>query len=374
MRQNNFECIAAYDINKTAVDVYNKNLKHVALERDLLLDFNEKALKPSVVISGAPCQGFSTAGKRDIDDTRNYLFLRAVEIALKLKPKIYVAENVAGILSGIHKEYFMDKAINTLCNSGYKTHLFKIDCRNLGMGQMRKRAILIAWKTDRELSFYEPCTPSASLKDVIGDIATDLSNHDTNSCAAKGRHKLIASAIHAGQKLSNVRGGGRSVHTWQIPHVFGKTTSRERIVLEALMSLRRKARKRDWGDADPVSKDTLEALVKFDTSSILSALIQKGFVRKKDDDYDLANTFNGKYRRLRWDEPSLTVDTRFGTPTLFLHPNEDRAFTVREAARLQGFPDNFEFSGSIQAQYSLVGNAVPPPLGKYISDLILNLL
>jgi DNA (cytosine-5)-methyltransferase 1 len=136
MRQNKFECIAAYDINKVAVDVYNKNIRHVATERDLLLDFNEDKLNPSVVISGAPCQGFSTAGKRNIDDARNHLFLRAVEIALKLKPKVYVAENVAGILSGSHKEYFMDKAINILCNNGYKTHLFRIDCRSLGMGQM----------------------------------------------------------------------------------------------------------------------------------------------------------------------------------------------------------------------------------------------
>jgi DNA (cytosine-5)-methyltransferase 1 len=69
-------------------------------------------------------------------------------------------------------------------------------------------------------------------------------------------------------------------------------------------------------------------------------------------------------QRLAWDSPSCTVDTRFGEPRYFLHPNHHRGFTVREAARIQGFPDNFIFEGALKTQYRLVGNAVPPPMAR----------
>ena len=73
-------------------------------------------------------------------------------------------------------------------------------------------------------------------------------------------------------------------------------------------------------------------------------------------------------------EPSTTVDTRFGNPIYFLHPEEDRGFTVREAARIQGFPDNFVFGGSLVEMYRMIGNAVPPPLSEIIADIVKNQL
>ncbi len=97
-------------------------------------------------------------------------------------------------------------------------------------------------------------------------------------------------------------------------------------------------------------------------------------MREIGDTHDLTGAFNGKYRRLSWDKPSNTVDTRFGSPTYFLHPEEQRGFTVREAARIQGFPDSFIFSGTEKEQYQMVGNAVPPPMAKKIALQIRKLL
>ena len=98
-------------------------------------------------------------------------------------------------------------------------------------------------------------------------------------------------------------------------------------------------------------------------------------MRKQSRYYDLTHTFNGKYRRLRWDAPAYTVDTRFGDPIYFLHPDQQRGFSVREAARIQGFPDDFVFSGSRRTQEELLGNAVPPPLAKLLAEfLIYNVL
>ncbi|HMG66240.1 MAG TPA: DNA cytosine methyltransferase, partial [Chitinophagaceae bacterium] len=81
----------------------------------------------------------------------------------------------------------------------------------------------------------------------------------------------------------------------------------------------------------------------------------------------LAHTFNGKYRRLCYTKVSPTVDTRFGNPKYFLHPEEHRAITVREAARIQGFPDNFIFKGNKAEQYRMIGNAVPPKMSHWLA-------
>lgn len=209
MDKKAFKCIAAFDINKLAVAVYNKNLSKVAIERDLLLPLDINITNPDVILSGAPCQGFSTVGKREINDPRNKLFLRAVDIAIDLAPKVFVAENVYGILSGIHKEEYMDAAISRLQQVGYKTHLLVVDCRSLGMAQMRKRALLFAWNTKNDIVVPDLALKKNSLGDVIANIPPDVHNHEITRCQATGLSKTIAEYIRPGQKLSNVRGGER---------------------------------------------------------------------------------------------------------------------------------------------------------------------
>jgi DNA (cytosine-5)-methyltransferase 1 len=105
-------------------------------------------------------------------------------------------------------------------------------------------------------------------------------------------------------------------------------------------------------------------------TAALKGLIRKGYVRKKGALWDLANTFNGTFRRLEWNKPSHTVDTYFGNPRYFLHPSENRGFTVREAARIQGFPDSFIFFGCEASQYRQVGNAVPPPIARALAATV----
>jgi DNA (cytosine-5)-methyltransferase 1 len=188
------------------------------------------------------------------------------------------------------------------------------------------------------------------------------------------REWFIAKHIKPGQKLSNVRGGKNSVATWDIPEVFGPISEHERTVLELLRRLRRQERQRDYGDADPVSLARLEAALGKRFHKIVDRLVSKGYLKRVEGGVDLVGTFNGTFRRLSWEKPSCAVDTKFGYARLFLHPSEQRGFTVREAARIQGFDDNYLFRGCEQSQYRLIGNAVPPPLGKLAAEFTLRML
>jgi DNA (cytosine-5)-methyltransferase 1 len=99
-------------------------------------------------------------------------------------------------------------------------------------------------------------------------------------------------------------------------------------------------------------------------------LVQGGYLRRVDAFIDLRHTYNGKFRRLTMNGISPTVDTHFGDPTLFLHPSEHRGLTPREAARIQGFQDEFELPVSRARAFRMIGNAVPPPMGARLAAFV----
>ena len=353
---------AAFDIDDAAVANYQANIGQHVHKTDLRngIPGDSNSHGADVVIAGPPCQGFSTAGKRRIDDERNHLLTLTGVLALKVRPKVLIVENVAGVIAGDHAKYWIELT-DMLRNNGYKTHSISCQASHLGMAQLRKRMLLFAWRTQREVTFQIPQSPSGTLSDALKGIE-GLPNHSPRLLSADSTAIQISRRILAGQKLSNVRGGERAVHTWDIPEVFGRTTEAERTLLELVIRLRRQARQREVGDADPVSISRLAKAFGVPFKRLLQSLERKGYIRRSGNHFDLSNTFNGKYRRLSWNAPSCTVDTRFGDPRYFLHPQESRGFTVREAARIQGFPDSYVFHGDEKAQFRLVGNAVPPPV------------
>jgi DNA (cytosine-5)-methyltransferase 1 len=140
--------------------------------------------------------------------------------------------------------------------------------------------------------------------------------------------------------------------------------------LIAIVRLRRRARRRNFGDADPVLPAQIDDYLGRSTADELGRLVDIGYLRWISPHIDLTHTYNGKYRRLAWQAPSPTVDTHFGDPRLFLHPDEQRSLSSREAARIQGFPDDFFLSGSRRDQFRMVGNAVPPPMARRIARFV----
>lgn len=365
--QEGFQNIGAFDIDANALKVHHHNLQSPTFVHDLLNGLPSSFGRPraEVLLAGAPCQGFSTLGKRLLDDPRNNLLVEAGKLAVCLSPDIFVAENVPAVLSGPHRKYW--KALDEVLRSAeYKTMQIVCDATHHGVSQTRRRVFLIAWRGRAEINLQIPARRSGILRDVISNINGAL-NHNLRPIPKGSQELLIAKRIGPGQKLSNARGGARAVHTWDIPEVYGRTSSGERKVLELILHLRRRERIRAWGDADPLPMSRLHREF---GKAIIDTLARKGYLRRLGTNIDLTNTFNGKYRRLSWDEPSKTVDTRFGSARYYLHPSEHRGFTVREAARIQGFPDSYHFLGSESHQFQMIGNAVPPPLARCVAAAI----
>lgn len=372
-KEKGFTCLGAYDINPYVVDVHSKNLKDPVFIHDLN-DLNLPGVSSEqvdVIVAGSPCQGFSPIGKRLVNDPRNHLLLTGGKLAIKYNAKVFVCENVPGSNSGEHKRYW-NKLHALLTANGYSIKMVHYSAAEFGIPQLRKRIIMYAWKNDKIKTIDFP--QHKLVKTVLKDILTNLdqtSNHNLDFIKENSSDFKIAKKIKQGQKLSNVRGGDRAIHTWHIPEVFGKVSKLEEEFLVLVMKLRRQLRRRDNGDADPVEKKILKTYYNGQTDTLLKSLLGKGYIKEVDNQHiDLTCTFNGKFKRLDMNSFSPTVDTRFGHYKNFIHPTENRALSVREAARIQGFKDDFIFYGPIQRQYEMIGNAVPPPLAKFIAENI----
>jgi DNA (cytosine-5)-methyltransferase 1 len=369
-----FQPVAAYDNDIDAAENFASNVRGPIELVDLTggVPNHEVHTGVDAIISGPPCQGFSTAGKRLLHDKRNDLLPLTARLACRIWPKVLVVENVAGALAGEHARYWTEME-NTMRLAGYRTHTIYCQATELGMAQLRKRILLFAWRTGRDISFEIAKLPASDLRTALSGVLSKP-NHHPNRLRRGSLEWRIAQQIRPGQKLCNVRGGPNAVPTWDIPEVFGFVSENERTILELLRRLRRQSRRRRHGDADPVALPRLDAALGAPFRELVNGLVQKGYLRRIGEDIDLLGTFNGKFRRLAWHRPSCTVDTRFGSPRYFLHPTAQRGFSAREAARLQGFPDDFVFCGSDRSHFRLIGNAVPPPVGALAAEVTRRLL
>lgn len=369
-----FEPVAAFDSDPLAIRNYKRNISPHAQVVDLTKEFpiSQKQAEASVLLAGPPCQGFSLAGRRNPNDARNNLLPLVAELSAKIKPRVIVVENVVAVLSGQQSRYWAELG-NRLRNYGYSTRTTIFNALELGLAQRRQRLFLFAWQNNNDFDIIVKSLPRTCLKKALNK-ANRQTNHDPKPLLFDSRLFRIAKRISPGQKLSNVRGGPRSVHTWDIPEVFGFTSKIERVLLEKVMRLRRSERRRASGDADPVDPVRLTSEFGEKTIGLLNSLCAKGYLRRIGTFVDLTHTFNGKPRRFQWESVSCTVDTRFGNPHFFLHPSENRPYTVREAARLQGFPDSYFFEGSDKDHFRQIGNAVPPVMARAAAEIAIRVL
>jgi DNA (cytosine-5)-methyltransferase 1 len=356
----------AFDLSKAAVQSYNWNLAPVARIADLT-KFTPEG-RTDVLLAGAPCQGFSTVGKRREHDPRNALLGRVAEIARLVRPRAVVVENVPAALSGTHRVHWLALEA-ALAGLGYNVRRIELRGEESALAQRRRRIFMICWRGSDCLRLDVPTRSAPTLRSVLSGVEC-LADHQPKVPAPGSVDALVARRIGAGRKLCNVRSSPRAVATWDVPEVFGETAQLEKDVLRAVSRLRRRDRRRRFGDGDPVAQEALERELGWPCGHQVGRLVDAGYLRLVDDRVELRHTYNGKYRRLDWGDLSPTVDTHFGRPALFLHPDEDRGLSAREAARIQGFPDAYALTGNRGEQFEMVGNAVPPPMAGRVAAFV----
>ena len=312
--QAGFEIKLGIDNWNDALLTFKNNHKNSnILECDLsLLEPSEIGIDSiDVIIGGPPCQGFSIAGKRIIEDERNDLYKSFVRFVNYFKPKAFVMENVPNILS-MGNGVIKSKIINDFVGLGYNVDSQVLISSDYGVPQNRKRAFFVGIKNSEYFEFPQPIDKrKITSKEAISDLP-DVSIADGTKYPS----------LPTSNYQKEIRNNSKCLFNHQLTEHKEKT-----IEIISLVP--------DGGNY----KDLPEHLK--DTRKV-----------------------NIAWTRLNSQKPSFTIDT--GHRHHF-HYKFNRVPTVRESARIQSFPDDFIFLGSKTSQYRQVGNAVPPFLAKYLA-------
>ena len=284
-----------------------------------------------VVVGGPPCQGFSTSGKQLLDDPRNRLvgeYVRAIRV---LEPDAFVMENVEG-LAKFGGGQLVEELRETFIGMGYSVDSRVVAASSYGVPQKRRRFVLLG-SAKGEARLPEP-THSADTEDQLAPLRTFSD--------ATSDLPLIGS----GEESSKYRGAARN----DFQHLMRENSAK--------LTLHKAASHR-------------EHMVK------LMAYIPQGksaFDVSDQIPKDLMPTsgFPNSYARFKPDEPAPTMTRNFTTPSSAncIHPHVDRALTLREGARIQTFPDDYEFAGNFGDIRLQIGNAVPPMLAAAVAGSV----
>lgn len=267
-----------------------------------------------VIIGGPPCQGFSIAGKRIIDDERNKLYKSFVSFVKYYQPTVFLMENVPNIVS-MGKGVVKDSIIEDFVKLGYTVVYKVLLASDYGVPQNRKRAFFVGTKNNKEFIFPEPTTKNPiNAKDAISDLSEKSLTDGT-------KYKTEPKSEY--QKL--IREKSKGIYNHEI------------------------------------------TLHSEQTTSIISLVPDGGNYKNLPEELRKTRNVNIAWTRLNSEKPSFTIDT--GHRHHF-HYKYNRVPTVRESARIQSFPDTFIFLGSKTSQYKQVGNAVPPILAKVLAKEI----
>lgn len=310
---------AAYEKNHVGTTVYNADITkldpHELLKRHGKID---------VVVGGPPCQGFSQKGKRlSVKDDRNFLFRQYVRFVDVLRPKFFVIENVPNIITTANG-YFKNEIVKEFTDLGYDVKADVFDVSDYGVPQQRRRAVFIGEQKKNNVQFPKPNGKRVTVNDAISDMIP------LESGCGSEVSEYASSAQNAYQRLmrKGMRGG---VYNHQ-------ATAHSKIALTRMK------------------------------------MIPKGMGKEVlPPEHRTKSIYSGTWCRLIEDDIAATITTRFDTPSSgrFTHPTQNRCITVREAARLQSFPDSFIFYGTKTSQMKQVGNAVPPLFANAIAKEIL---
>ena len=302
----------------TAMNLDLSSLDNVDKIKDY---FDSHDIKLDVMVGGPPCQGFSLAGPRQIDDSRNKLYQAMVKTARILKPKVFVLENVPGMIQ-LHGGLVKEKIINDFSNMGYKMgnpHI--LYAPDYGIPQIRKRVVFVGLlNSDTEFTYPQPYLQPQNYitcEQAIGDLPAliDIVGEPVQPYPCEPQNEYQALMRKGSEAIHNHEG---TIH-----------------------------------DAK--------------TKKFIAMVPEGKNYRSLPPEYSGIYKYHEALTRYHSKKPSPTINT--GHRSHF-HYKWNRIPTVRESARLQSFDDKFIFFGNKTQQYRQVGNAVPPLLGKAIATEI----
>lgn len=345
-----FKVVAAVDSDPVAGATYRLQNPNVPLFTEDVRNLKGKQLLEAaggpvdLVIGGPSCQGFSTHGKRDANDPRNFLFKEFVRLVKEVRPSWVVMENVKGMLTYDRGRY-RDEIHASFRRIGYRVESRVLRAADFGVPQFRERLFFIATNTDLPITFPAPthCSPDVApmlgllpfvtVRDALGDLAAigdEGESVEYSSAPTSEFQKFVRGnapkrlSLHRARRVSDL---AMSIIT-KVPEGSGI-----RAIPQAKLPARFRRMRR----------------------------ISTGALRKD------CTTL---YYRLSWAKPSYTITCYFTNVSSgpFVHPAENRSLTPREAARLQSFPDRYRFvDKQVQRQ---IGNAVPPLLARAVAQEI----
>ena len=350
----------AIDHDPVAVETLQANFSHlgtVALLRDLArlppkrLEAELRQLNLphefDAIIGGPPCQGWSRVGRgklrslktesnRQTDsDPRNHLYENFLRTIDHFRPKVAVMENVPGMLSHNGKNV-AELVATSMQGLGFVTSWALLDATDYGIPQIRKRLFFVGIRKDLgvEFQFPAPLTPDGKRLYPLTTVRDAISD------------------------LPILRNGSRK---WIQPYVERPGASKY------AQRMRKQADRKTVFDhvCRTHNDDDLEAFRLMKEGGLYRDLPQR-LKRYRDD------IFDDKYKKLYWKRPSWCVTAHLSKDCYtHIHPSQARTISVREAARLQSFPDSFYFGGSMGNKFQMIGNAVPPLLAEEIGVAII---
>lgn len=386
-----FDILWANDFDKYAVETYKKNLgNHIVLGDITQIPSNEIPNNPDVVIGGFPCQGFSVNNtKRSMEDKRNFLYKELLRVVKDKNPKVFVAENVKGLLS-MEKGKVIEMIKKDFEELGYTVDYKVLNAADYGVPQARERVIIIGNRIGVENIYPEKTHANLSINQE--DI--NLLNY---------QEVAISSELQPYITVEQAIGYLSDVRLRDEPFELNGKTIYNHIASE-------KVNDKFWARKYPVNQaDICDYLREWRSkSNYTTPAIDKHFGYKHtaghwfrkdnksgsipkpsdwwelkkilgfDDKYDKAVTefeereiqFEQSLRITNWDRPSDTITAT--QPEI--HVNKHRRLSVRECAIIQTFPDDYIFTGSLNAQYRQVGNAVPVKLAHKIANCVKEML
>ena len=319
------KCLLGIDFDSHASETFNRNHANAnvfcgdvgKLTKKQLLNFIGKH-KVHAIIGGPPCQGFSTAGQGNPMDQRNSLFLEFVRIVKIIKPEFIIIENVTGLVAK-KNEKTLKAILKRFSSIGYNLDFQIMSAHHYGVPEKRRRTIIIGSRVNETIIFPKKDHDAVVRKNYIPPVTV-------------------------GDVLHDIKTSEGIIHNHDL----------ERAKIKSSMDKKRLMRIPE-GKGIRYERDEKDYLTKSLRLGVDWENLRENRFRQT------------KYQRLDRSKPSPTIMTcRYS----YYHPTEPRYLSQREAAKLQSFPNDFQFYGPISAQWKQIGNAVPPLLGKALGHTL----